>query len=150
MSSITFTTLTNGRATSLLGSGIAHRDLDVHGRAELATDAVLGEVAFRPSRAQASQIFRVPPMVLRQHLQARELAEEYSNRDSNEQLQPLPFVNDGALLRYLRHTHGDVGVGRFIREAKKLVRTIRELAEMRDIETIRELVERINSAPPVL
>jgi hypothetical protein len=59
----------------------------------------------------------------------------------------VPFINDDALYHYLRHTLGDVSASRFIREAKKLGRTIRELAEAGDREAVRELVERINKAP---
>ena len=59
----------------------------------------------------------------------------------------VPFIEDGALYRYLRHTLGDVSAPRIIREAKNLGRTIRGLAEAGDHEAVRELVERINSAP---
>ena len=60
----------------------------------------------------------------------------------------IPLINDAdALLRYLRHTHGDVSVDRFIREVDKLVHRFRKLAEAGDREAVRELVERINNAP---
>lgn len=67
--------------------------------------------------------------------------------DSSGEVRLIPLINDGALYRYLRHTLGDVSAPKFISEAKKLGRKIRALAEMGDREAVRELVERINSAP---
>jgi hypothetical protein len=67
--------------------------------------------------------------------------------DSGGKTHPIPPVASDALYRYIRHTLGDVDASRFAREAKKLGRTIRELAEMGDHDAIRELVARINNAP---
>jgi hypothetical protein len=53
----------------------------------------------------------------------------------------IPLVNDGALLRYLRHVHGDVGAPKIISEARKLER------RRGDRDAVRELAERINNAP---
>jgi hypothetical protein len=53
------------------GAGIARRRDDVHARAELATDAILGVRRFLPSCTQAQREFNVPATVLRQHLRAR-------------------------------------------------------------------------------
>jgi hypothetical protein len=60
---------------------------------------------------------------------------------------PIPPVTSDALYWYIRHTLGDVGAPRIIREAKKLGCTIRELAEAGDHDAVRKLVERINNAP---
>jgi hypothetical protein len=59
----------------------------------------------------------------------------------------IPLVNDSALLRYLRHVHGDVGAPKIISEAKKLERRVLMLARRGDRNAVRELVERINNAP---
>jgi len=53
--------------------------------------------------------------------------------DSN----PLPLVDDGALYRYIRHKIGDVDLPRAVREAKKIRRTVRKLAEAGDRDAIR-------------
>jgi hypothetical protein len=67
--------------------------------------------------------------------------------DSEGKMHPIPPVTGGAVYRYIRHTLGDVDTSRIIREAKKLGRTIRTLAEAGDHDAVRELVERINNAP---
>jgi hypothetical protein len=70
-----------------------------------------------------------------------------STTDSSGKTHPIPRVSGDAIHKYLRHTLGDVDASRIIREAKKLGRTIRTLAEAGNRDAVRELVERINSAP---
>jgi hypothetical protein len=70
-----------------------------------------------------------------------------STTDSSGKTHPIPPVTSDALFKYLRHIHGDVDASKFVREAKKLGRTIRTLAEAGDRDAVRELVERINNAP---
>jgi hypothetical protein len=70
-----------------------------------------------------------------------------STTDSNGKGPSIPPVTGDALYRYLRHTLGDVDASRIVREAKKLGRMIRELAEAGDRDAIRELVARINNVP---
>ena len=79
-----FTSLKNGSASVLLGRGLAHRHDDVHERAELACDAVCATRPFVPSHGQASQLFRVPLPVLREHLKARQAAGEIEDRGAIE------------------------------------------------------------------
>jgi len=67
--------------------------------------------------------------------------------DSSGRVRSIPPVNDGALLRYLRHVHGDVDASKIISEARKLGLTIRVLVEMGDHEAVRELIACINNAP---
>ena len=67
--------------------------------------------------------------------------------DSNGKVHHVPPITGEALSRYFRHTLGDVDASRFVREARRLGRVIRELAEVGDHDAIRELVARINNAP---
>jgi hypothetical protein len=67
--------------------------------------------------------------------------------DSSGKMHPIPPVTSDALYRYIRHALGDVDASKFIREARRLGRVIRELAEVGDHDAIRELVARINNAP---
>jgi hypothetical protein len=70
-----------------------------------------------------------------------------STTDSSGKTHSIPAVGGDALHRYLRHTLGDVDASRIVREAKRLGRKIRQLAEAGDHDAVRELVARINNAP---
>jgi hypothetical protein len=67
--------------------------------------------------------------------------------DSNGKVHHVPPITGEALSRYFRHTLGDVDASRFVREAKKLERMMRKLAEAGDRDAVLELVARINNAP---
>jgi hypothetical protein len=67
--------------------------------------------------------------------------------DSKGKVHHIPPITGDALYRYFRHTLGDVDESKFVREAKKLGRTLRKLAEAGDRDAVLALVERINNAP---
>jgi hypothetical protein len=70
-----------------------------------------------------------------------------TTHSSSGKMHPIPPVTGEELHRYLRHTLGDADASKIVREAKKLVRVLRKLAEAGERDAVLELVERIHNAP---